>query len=241
MNTIDKIREILNLSKQTPNTKLYKEEKLDDGRVIATDGDDFTQNEKVYILNDNGEASKVEKGTYTFADGRKINVDENSTLIGFQEEEEEGVDADEKRADERGDKETTIKDEVAGIIANELPDMDNDKIQDIAEKIAKVVEGEDIVVEPEKEAEEMSEEKEEEVKEEETQDFKNQYFEALSEISNKIDAIETRLKEVENEPASNGVVHNPLPNKENLSKNIDIKGLTAQGRALYMLKNNLNN
>ena len=85
MNTVQKIRKALGL----PQTKLYAEASLDDGRVVVTEAESMDVGVEVRILDDSGEASLLDAGTYTLEDGTKIVVNEDSRLASLGDDEVE--------------------------------------------------------------------------------------------------------------------------------------------------------
>ena len=62
--TIDKILNLLKM-KETPKSysvKMYAEMKLDDGRVVATEDEQFMIGSKVFAIGDDGEAEALSAG-----------------------------------------------------------------------------------------------------------------------------------------------------------------------------------
>ena len=58
MGTIEKILNILKMKNEPKSysVKFYAEKKLDDGRVIATEDEQFTVGSKVFAISDDGDA-----------------------------------------------------------------------------------------------------------------------------------------------------------------------------------------
>ena len=83
MGTLEKI---LNMVKKNKKTELYAEMKLDDGRVIATEDEQFMIGSKVFAIGDDGEATALEAGSYTMENGNKLTVGEDSEKLVLGEE-----------------------------------------------------------------------------------------------------------------------------------------------------------
>ena len=75
---------------------MYAEARLDDGRVVVTEAESMDVGVEVRVLDDSGEASVIDAGTYTLEDGTEIVVNEESRLVSLgkdkEEYEEEDVD-----------------------------------------------------------------------------------------------------------------------------------------------------
>ena len=107
INVMSTLKKILNLL-QMKNTskpysvKMYAEMKLDDGRVLATEDEQFMIGSKVFVVSDEGDASPLEAGSYTLEDGAKITIDENSKILDLGEEKEaEDVEKPEEASEEK--------------------------------------------------------------------------------------------------------------------------------------------
>ena len=74
MGTIDKILNLLKMNKieKSYSVKFYAEMKLDDGRVIATEDDQFMIGSKVFAVGDDGEADALAGGSYTMENSNRI-------------------------------------------------------------------------------------------------------------------------------------------------------------------------
>ena len=102
MSTLEKIKTLLSSNKEeSKETKMYAEMILDDGRVLATEDEQFMIGSVVMVVGDDGETSKLSAGTYTMSDGAKMSVDEDSKIMDLGEEKEaEGVEAEEEEKEE---------------------------------------------------------------------------------------------------------------------------------------------
>ena len=98
MTTIEKIKKLLLSKEESKETKMYAEMILDDGRVLATEDDQFMIGSTVMVVGDDGETSPLGAGTYTMSDGAKLTIDEDSKILDMGEEKEaEGVEAEEEK------------------------------------------------------------------------------------------------------------------------------------------------
>jgi len=225
MTTIQKIREVMGL----PKTKLYAESSLDDGRVIVTEAESWDVGVEVRILDDSGNATPLDAGTYTLEDGTKLVVNEDSRLASLGEEEievevemaetipeaeEEGYrdGIDDEKEDVREDMDY---DKVRDVLAERFPDLDESVRDAIAQVVSDIYNG-----------------KEDEVKvvvDESTEDLSQILEEAFASISK-------RLEKLEGAPGSKGVSHSP--NKlSSEHKKKDITNLNRVDRALHIIQN----
>lgn len=223
MNTVEKIRKALGL----PQTKLYAEARLDDGRVVVTEAESMDVGVEVRILDDSGEASVLDAGTYTLEDGTKIVVNEDSRLASLgddeieveveletiPEAEEEGYrdGIDDEKEDVRED---MNYDKVRDALDQGFPDLGQDTIDAIATLVSAIYNEEEVVVEANEE-------------EEEKEDMSLILEEAFANISKRLDALEDA-------PASKGVTHSP--NKLSAQhKSVDLSKLNSVDRALHII------
>ena len=226
MNTVQKIRKALGL----PQTKLYAEARLDDGRVVVTEAESMDVGVEVRILDDSGEASLLDAGTYTLEDGTKIVVNEDSRLASLgddeieveveletiPEAEEEGYrdGIDDEKEDVRED---MNYDKVRDALDQGFPDLGQDTIDAIATLVSAIYNEEEVVVE----AEDVDVEVEEE------EELSSVIEEAFAQISKRLDALEDA-------PASKGVTHSP--NKLSAQhKSVDLSKLNSVDRALHII------
>ena len=75
MTTIEKIKKLLLSKEESKETKMYAEMILDDGRVLATEDDQFMIGSTVMVVGDDGETSPLGAGSYTMSDGMKLTID----------------------------------------------------------------------------------------------------------------------------------------------------------------------
>ena len=223
MTTIEKIREVMGL----PKTKLYAEGRLDDGRVIVTEAESWDVGVEVRILDDSGNATPLDAGTYTLEDGTKLVVNEDSRLASLGEDEievevemetipeaeEEGYrdGIDDEKEDVREDMDY---DKVRDALAERFPDLDEAVRDAIAQVVSDIYNEKDEV---------------EVVVDESTEDLGQILEEAFASISK-------RLENLEGAPGSKGVSHSP--NKlSSQHKKKDISNLNGVDRALHIIQN----
>jgi len=225
MNTVQKIRKALGL----PQTKLYAEARLDDGRVIVTEAESWDVGVEVRILDDSGEATTLDAGTYTLEDGTKLVVNEDSRLATLgddeievevemetiPEAEEEGYrdGIDDEKEDVREDLDY---DKVRDALNQGFPDLGEATIDAIATLVSSLYEAAEVEVEDE----------DVDVKVED-EELSSVIEEAFAQISKRLDALEDA-------PASKGVTHSP--NKLSAQhKSVDLSKLNSVDRALHII------
>ena len=228
MTTIQKIRKVMGL----PQTKLYAEGRLDDGRVIVTEAESWDVGVEVRILDDSGNATPLDAGTYTLEDGTKLVVNEDSRLASLGEDEVEVEiemeleveletipEAEEEGytdgiADEKEDeKEELDYDKVRNVLAERFPDLEESVRDAIAQVVSDIYKDntEDVAVD---------------VVSEELSKTLEQAFSSISK----------RLEKLEDVPASKGVTHSP--NKlSSQHKEKDLTKLNGVDRALHIIQN----
>ena len=192
MSVIEKLKEAVRSVVQE-RQDLYAEARLNDGRVIATEAEQFSAGASVRVLSEDGEAAPLEAGTYELSDGGEVTVDAESNVVEMMEEDEEKTEAAEHEED---------KDEMAAVKAALV---DHFQIsEEVAEQIVEVVK--DAMVPKEVEAEEH-EDKEEEMEEEEKKEemsveMSSHVQDLTHEMAVALEAINKRLEKLEEEPAA---------------------------------------
>ena len=136
------------------SVKFYAEMKLDDGRIVATEDEQFMIGSKVFAIGDDGEASALEAGNYTMENGNKLTIGESSEILDLGEEKEaEDVEASEEELSEEAESTEENKEELA-----DAEDTDwaktFEEIKDRVAELEKAVFGE----KAEEETEDLSEE-----------------------------------------------------------------------------------
>ena len=217
MSTLEKIKTLLSSNKEeSKETKMYAEMILDDGRVLATEDEQFMIGSEVYVVGDDGETSKLSAGTYTMSDGAKLTVDEDSKIMDLGEEKEaEDVEA-EKEDKEEMEEEADVADWKG--MEKRIKNLE-DAIADLkADKENMSVETEEVV--------------EEEVKEDEKVEMSKDMVTSLVE---EIEHLKTKLSEMEEQPGAKGFTHNP--ETQTKSEKVDLARMSAKERAAYYINN----
>ena len=210
MGTIDKILKLLKMNKtvKSYSVKFYAEMKLDDGRVIATEDEQFMIGSKVFAVGDDGEAEALASGTYSLESGNKMTISDDSKIEDLGEEaesvEEEDKEASEETLAEEADvadwkgMEIRIKN-----IEDAIADLKADKVEASAET-------------KEEEKTEMS-------------------TDVVSELMTQLEELNSKVLELSNEPATNSIKYNPEGNKNTTITNLS--KLSTSGRAAYYINN----
>ena len=105
------------------SVKFYAEMKLDDGRVVATEDEQFMIGSKVFAVNDDGDAEALQAGSYTMENGNKLTIGENSEILDLGEEKEaEDVEASEEELSEEVE---STEEELAEEVKEEMADAED--------------------------------------------------------------------------------------------------------------------
>lgn len=229
--TLEKIKNILLSKEETKKTKLYAEMILDDGRVLATEDDEFIVGSMVMIVGDDGETAMLGAGTYTLQDGSKITIDDESKILTIGEEEEE-VEAEEEKEEmkdeEKEDKMEEIDEEkLSKAIFEHTPDhIDEDKAKEMAKKVKEMAYGD-------KEEKKMSEEVVEEGNKEE--EMVEMSKDMISSLVEEVEDLKSQIVELEKTPGAEGFTHNP--EVYNKSEKVDLSKMSVSQRAGYYINN----
>ena len=209
------------------SVKFYAEMKLDDGRVIATEDEQFMIGSKVFAVGDDGEAEALTAGTYTMENGNKMTIGDSSEILDLGEE-KEAEDVEAKSEEEEMSEEVESKEE-------ELAEHDEADVADWEGMEKRIKNLEDAVADlkadkVEASAEELSEE--EEVVEEDKTEMSS---EVIGELMTQIEELKGKIVELSGEPATEGITYNPEGTHFNSS--IDLKKLSTKDRAAYYINN----
>ena len=216
--TLEKIKTLLSIdNKESKEVKMYAEMKLDDGRVVATEDEQFMIGSEVFVVNDDGEASSLAAGSYTMEDGAKLTIDDDGKVLDLGEEKEaEDVEA------EKEDKEEMAEEaDVADWKGMEI------RIKNLEDAVA------DLKADHDKldMSEETVEEEVEEVKEEEKVEMSKDMVTSLVE---EIEHLKTKLSEMEEQPGAEGFNHNP---ETNTKSKADLGKMSINDRVKYLINN----
>jgi hypothetical protein len=218
--TLEKIKTLLSIdTKESKEVKMYAEMILDDGRVVATEDEQFMIGSEVFVVNDDGEASPLSAGSYTMEDGAKLTIDDNGKILDLGEEKEaEDVEA------EKEDKEEMAEEaDVADWKGMEI------RIKNLEDAVADLkADKENMSVETEETVEEVTEEVTEGEKVEMSKDM-------VTSLVEEIEHLKTKLSEMEEQPGAEGFNHNPETNTK--SEKIDLARMSAKERAAYYINN----
>ena len=230
MGTIEKILNILKMKNEPKSysVKFYAEMVLEDGRVIATEDDQFMIGSKVFAISDDGNAEALEAGSYTMENGNKLTIGENSEILDLGEEKEaEDVEASEEEMSEEVESKEEQFDE-----PGETPAEKADWAETYEKLKDRVAELEDKVFgkRAEEETEELS--KEEEVSEDKTE----MSSEIIGELTTQIEELKSKIVELSGQPAEEGISYSPEGMK-NANTTIDLRKLSTNERAAYYINN----
>lgn len=183
MSVIEKLKEAVRSVVQE-RQDLYAEARLNDGRVIATEAEQFSAGASVRVLSEDGEAAPLEAGTYDLSDGGQVSVDAESNVVEMNEEEEKMAEHEEE------------KDEMAAVKAALIEQFQIS--EEVASQIMDVIKD---AMKPAEEEEEMEEEKKEEMSEEKTQ-MSSHVQDLTHNMAVALEAINKRLEKLEEAPAA---------------------------------------
>ena len=206
------------------SVKMYAEMKLDDGRTLATEDEQFMIGSKVFAVNDDGEASALEAGSYTMENGNKMTIGDSSEILDLGEEKEaEDVEASEEELSEEPKEEQF--DEPGETPAEKADWAETyEKLKDRVAELEEKVFGK----KAEEETEALS-------KEEGEEDKIEMSSEVIGELTTQIEELKNKIVELSGEPATEGINYNP--EGENFSSTIDLAKLSVSERTAYYINN----
>ena len=205
------------------SVKMYAELKLDDGRVVATEDEQFVIGSKVFAVSDDGEAEALEAGTYTMENGNKLTIGDSSEILDLGEE-KEAEDVEEPKEEEASAELAEESKE------EELAEDDEAVVEDWAGMEKRIKNLEDAVADLKADKVEASEElsKEEEDKTEMSADV-------MSELMTQVEELKSKIVELSGEPATEGLKYNP--EGDNFNSTIDLAKLSVNERTAYYINN----
>ena len=207
------------------SVKMYAEMKLDDGRVIATEDEQFMIGSKVFAVGDDGEAEALEAGSYTMENGNKMSIGDSSEILDLGEE-KEAEDVEEASAEEELSEETTEDSK-----EEELAEDDEADVEDWTGMEKRIKNLEDAVADLKADKVEASAGSSEEVEEEKTEMSK----EVMGELMTQVEELKEKIVELSGEPATEGLKYNP--EGDNFNSTIDLAKLSVNERTAYYINN----
>ena len=199
------------------SVKFYAEMKLDDGRVVATEDEQFMIGSKVFAVGDEGEAEALTAGTYTMENGNKLTIGDSSEILDLGEEAESVEEENKEEAS-------------AELSEEELAEDDEAVVEDWAGMEKRIKNLEDAVADLKADKVEASEElsKEEEDKTEMSK-------EVMGELRTEVEDLKSKIVELSGEPATEGLKYNP--EGDNFNSTIDLAKLSVNERTAYYINN----
>ena len=204
------------------SVNFYAEMKLDDGRVIATEDEQFMIGSKVFAVGDDGEAEALTAGTYTMENGNKLTIGDKSEILDLGEEkeaedvEEPKEEASAELSEETNEEETELAEEadVADWKGMEI------RIKNLEDAVA------DLKADKvEASAEELSEE-----------DSKTEMSsEVMGELMTQIEELKGKIVELSGQPADEGITYSP--EGSNVNTTVDLAKLSPMERTAYYINN----
>ena len=224
--TLEKIKTLLSIDnkEESKAVKMYAEMILDDGRVVATEDEQFMIGSEVFVVNDDGEASPLSAGSYTMDDGAKITVDDNGKILDLGEE-KEAEDVEEASEEEMAEDDEADVGDWAGM---------EKRIKNLEDAVADLkADKEDLSKETvEEDTEELSKEDAEEIEGDTKVELSKDLVNSLVE---EVEHLKTKLSEMEKQPGAEGFTHNPENNTK--SDKIDLGKMSINDRVKYLIKN----
>ena len=212
------------------SVKFYAEMKLDDGRVVATEDEQFMIGSKVFAISDDGNAESLSAGSYTMENGNKLTIGDSSEILDLGEEKEaEDIDASEEELSEEVE---STEEELSEENKEELADAEDTDwaktFEEIKDRVA-ALEEKVFGKKAEEETEELS--KEEDSEEEKTE----MSSEVMGELMTQIEELKGKIVELRGQPADEGITYSP--EGSNVDTTMDLGKLSTKERAAYYINN----
>jgi len=216
--TLEKIKTLLSTKEESKETKMYAEMILDDGRVLATEDEQFMIGSEVYVVGDDGETEKLSAGSYTMEDGAKITVDDDSKIVDLGEE-KEAEDVEEASKEEMADAEDTDWAKTFEEMKDRVAALEKEVFGDKAEE----------------ETEDLSKEEEEAVKEVIEDEKVEMSKDLVNSLVEEVEHLKAKVVELEKTPGAEGFNHTPENNTKSESPNLAT--MSAKERAAFYINN----
>jgi hypothetical protein len=227
MGTLEKILNLIKMKNESKSNsvELYAEMKLDDGRVIATEDEQFMIGSKVFAVGDDGEAEMLQAGSYTMENGNKMTIGDDSEILDLGEE-KEAEDVEAKSEEEEMSEENKEQFDEPGETPAEKADWAEtyEKLKDRVAELEKAIFGE--------KAEEETEDLSEEVKEEDKTEMSS---EVIGDLMTQVEELKSKIVELSGEPATEGINYNP--EGSNFNSTVDLAKLSMEERTAYYINN----
>jgi len=215
--TLEKIKTLLSIdNKESKEVKMYAEMILDDGRVVATEDEQFMIGSEVFVVNDDGEASPLSAGSYTMEDGAKLTIDNDGKILDMGEEKE--------AEDVEAEKEEMAEDDEADVADWKGMEI---RIKNLEDAVADLKADHDKL--------DMSEETEETVEEEVVEEKVEMSKDMVTSLVEEIEHLKTKLSEMEEQPGAEGFNHNP--EMKTKSEKVDLAKMSINDRVKYLINN----
>ena len=211
------------------SVKFYAEMKLDDGRIIATEDEQFMIGSKVFAIGDDGDAEALSAGSYTMENGNKMTIGDSSEILDLGEEKEaEDVEASEEELSEEVAEESKEEELAEEADVADWEGMEK-RIKNLEDAVA------DLKADKVEASAELSEEVSEEKTEDSEEDKTEMSNEVIGELMTQIEELKSKITELSGEPAAEGISYNP--EGTNFSATVDLKKLSSMERAAYYINN----
>ena len=211
------------------SVKFYAEMKLDDGRIIATEDEQFMIGSKVFAIGDDGDAEALSAGSYTMENGNKMTIGDSSEILDLGEEKEaEDVEASEEELSEEVAEESKEEELAEEADVADWEGMEK-RIKNLEDAVA------DLKADKVEASAELSEEVSEEKTEDSEEDKTEMSNEVIGELMTQIEELKSKIVELSGEPATEGISYNP--EGTNFSATVDLKKLSSMERAAYYINN----
>ena len=208
------------------SVKMYAEMKLEDGRTLATEDEQFMIGSKVFAVGDDGEATPLEAGSYTMENGNKMTIGDSSEILDLGEEKEaEDVEASEEEMSE--EVESTEEELAEEADVADWEGMEK-RIKNLEDAIADLKADK---VEASAEEELSAEDTREPIEDDKTE----MSSEVIGELMTQIEDLKSKIVELSGEPASEGIEYNP--EGRSFNSTVDLKKLSSMERAAYYINN----
>ena len=212
------------------SVKFYAEMKLEDGRILATEDEQFMIGSKVFAVGDDGEATPLEAGSYTMENGNKMTIGDSSEILDLGEE-KEAEDVVEAKEEEMSEEVESTKEEL-----EHEPGHDEADVADWAGMEKRIKNLEDAVADLKADKVEASAEEELSTEEQPIDEEKTEMSnEVIGELMTQIEELKSKIVELSGEPATEGIEYNP--EGRNFNATVDLTKLSPMERTAYYINN----